>query len=290
MKLATLLLSALLVSTGFAEDKEPTSKLDIPYAEPGDPLQKLDIFAPSNAKNLPVIVWIHGGGWTVGDKKEIVEKPKALTQKGFVFVSINYRMLPAVTMGELIRDCAKATGWVGKHIAEYGGDPQRLFIAGHSAGAQLAAILCTDERYLKAEGVPFTSLKGCVPVDGDTYDIPIVIERATATRRAAGKPEPTFGHREKFGSKPELWADFSAVNHVEKGKNIPPFLLLHVNTDPSTTIQAHRLGIELTKAGIPAKVFGASDTNHNKLNDSLGLEGDPATKELYEFLDASLKR
>jgi acetyl esterase/lipase len=65
-------------------------------------------------------------------------------EKGFVFVSINYRLLPAVDMGTMIRDVAKALGWVHNHIADYGGDPKRLLVIGHSAGAQLAALICTD--------------------------------------------------------------------------------------------------------------------------------------------------
>jgi arylformamidase len=291
MKLLPFLLTAMLVSTVCADDKTLNAKRDIPYTkEAADPLQTLDVYAPANAKNLPVVVWIHGGGWQVGDKKSVDAKPQAFVDKGFVFVSVNYRLLPAVTMADIIHDVAKSVRWVHEHVAEYGGDPQRLFVMGHSAGAQLAALICTDERYLKAEGVPFSSLKGCVPVDGDTYDIPLVITSATEARKAAGKPEPKYGHREKFGGTPELWADYSAVNHVAKDKGIPPFLLLHVTTDPSTTAQAQRLGAELTKAGVSAKVFGANDTNHVKLDHDLGTEGDPATKELYAFLDGILKR
>jgi acetyl esterase/lipase len=291
MKLLHFLFAAMLVSTACADDQTLNVKRDVPYtAEAADPLQTLDVYAPANAKNLPVVVWIHGGGWQTGDKKSVNVKPQAFVDKGFVFVSVNYRLLPAVTMVDIIHDVAKSVRWVHEHVAESGGDPQRLFVMGHSAGAQLAALICTDERYLKAEGVPFSSLKGCVPVDGDTYDIPLVINMATEARKAAGKPEPKYGHREKFGGTPELWADYSAVNHVARDKGIPPFLLLHVTTDPSTTAQAQRLGAELSKAGVSAKLYGANDTNHVKLDHELGTEGDPATKELYAFVDGILKR
>src|SRR5439155_1236639 len=82
--------------------------------------------------------------------------------------------------GTLTRDVTRAVGWVHAHISEYGGDPKALFIMGHSAGAQLAALLCTDERYRKAEGVSLANVRGCVPVDGDTYDVPLMIETAAA--------------------------------------------------------------------------------------------------------------
>lgn len=289
MKLLLFLCCAALATAVPAAETDLKIDRDVSYATPADPLQKLDIFAPPNAKNLPVIVWIHGGGWQTGDKARIQDKPWIFPEKGFVFVSINYRLFPAVPMGEIIRDCAKATGWVHQHIAEHGGDPERLLIMGHSAGAQLAAILCTDERYLQAEGVPFTALKGCVPVDGDTYDVPAIIITAQTRRKAHGQPEPKYGHPEKFGT-PEQQHDYSAVYHVEKGKNIPPFLILHVADHPDTSAQAYRLFTVLKDAGFDPKIFGAKDTDHNKLNANLGVAHDPATKQLFEFLDAALKR
>lgn len=265
-------------------------KRDIPYVEKGDPRQMLDVYTPKGAKDLPVIVWIHGGGWQGGDKTDVQVKPKVLTEKGFVFVSVNYRLLPAVDMGTIVRDVAKGVRWAHDHAKEYGGDPKRLFIMGHSAGAQLAALLCTDDRYLKAEGLSLDLVKGCVPVDGDTYDVPAIIATAEARWKAHGLPPAKFGHREKFGNDPEKHKDFSAVTHVAKGKGIPPFLILHVAGHPDVTAQALRLGAALKDAGVPVTVFGARETTHNKLNADLGLPDDPATKALFAFLDAALKK
>ena len=93
-----------------------------------------------------------------------------------------------------------------------------------------------------------------------------------------------FGHREKFGNDLAKHRDFSAVTHVAKGKDIPPFLILHVADHPDTTAQAQRLGAVLKEAGIPATVFGAKETNHSKINADLGLPDDPATKALFEFV------
>src|SRR5215472_13060193 len=140
--LAPLLALFALVFTTRAQ----TVKHDIPYTDEKDDKRTLDIYSPTNAKNLPVVFWIHGGGWQSGDKSDVKLKPQWFMDKGFVFVS--------------------------DHIAEYGGDPKRILVGGHSAGAQLAAILCTDERYLKEQGISFDVLKACVPVDGDTYDVP----------------------------------------------------------------------------------------------------------------------
>jgi arylformamidase len=262
-------------------------KRDLPYGDAER--QVLDIHAPQDAKNLPVVFWIHGGGWQAGDKAGVAEKPKAFVERGFVFVSTNYRLLPKVEMETIFRDVAKSLGWVHKNIRQHGGDPDRLYVMGHSAGAQLAAILCVDDRYLKAEGVPFSALKGCVPVDGDTYDVPAIIETAETRLRVHGEPPPKNGHRQKFGHTPEKHRDYSAVTHVAKDKGIPPFLILYVADHPDTSAQARRFATVLKAAEIPAVAFGARDTNHGKLNDQLGVAGDLATQALDAFL-AGLKK
>lgn len=263
---------------------------DIPYADPPVERLVLDVYAPKDAKNLPVVFWIHGGGWQTGDKSQVKEKPKMFTERGFVFVSTNYRLLPKVEMETLFRDVAKSIGWVHKNIAAHGGDPTRIFVMGHSAGAQLAALMCTDDRYLKSEGVPFSALKGCVPVDGDTYDVPAMIETAETRLRVHGEPPPKNGHRQKFGHTPEKHKDYSAVTHVAKGKGIPPFLILYVADHPDVSAQARRLAKVLRESDVPAQAFGARGTNHNKLNDNLGLPDDPATKALDDFVAAALKK
>jgi acetyl esterase/lipase len=263
-------------------------KLDVPYGKLER--QTLDIHAPKDAKNLPVVFWIHGGGWQAGNKSMVQEKPKAFVERGFVFVSTNYRLLPAVEMESIFKDVAASIGWTYKNIAAHGGDPNRLFVMGHSAGAQLAALMCIDDRYLKAEGVPFTALQGCVPVDGDTYDVPAMIETAETRLRVHGEPPPKNGHRQKFGNDPAKHKDYSAVTHVAKGKGIPPFLILHVADHPDCTAQARRLAKVLKEADVPAQAFGAKDTNHTKLNDNLGTPGDPATKAVDEFVASVLKK
>jgi acetyl esterase/lipase len=288
--LSYLLVAFAYLSEARAQDPDPNVKRNIPYADPAQERQVLDVYSPQDAKNLPVVFWIHGGGWQGGDKADVQVKPRAFTNKGFVFVSTNYRLLPSVDMATIVRDVAKSIHWVHDHIADFGGDPKRLLIMGHSAGAQLAALICTDERYLKAEGLSLAITKACVPVDGDTYDVPAMIETAETRWRVHGLPRPKFGHREKFGDDPAKHRDFSAVTHVAKDKGIPPFFILHVAAHPDTSAQAVRLGNVLKDAGLPATVFAAKDTNHTKVNADLGNPDDPATKALFEFLDKALKK
>ena len=287
--LALLNLAQTRAQTAASAQTKLNVTRDLPYADPADPRQKVDIYAPEGAKHLPVVFWIHGGGWQAGDKSEVYGKPQAFMDKGFVFVSTNYRLLPSVDMATIVRDVAKSVRWVHDHIAEHGGDPKRILVMGHSAGAQLAALICIDDRYLKAEGLSLAIIKGCVPVDGDTYDVPAIIETAEARRRVHGQPQAKFGHREKFGNDPAKHRDYSAVTHVAKGKGIPPFLILHVADHPDTSAQAERLEAVLKDAGIPAKRFAAKETNHSKLNENLGLPDDPPTKALFEFVGEALK-
>jgi len=280
----------LVAVTFLSEAQAQDVKRNIPYADPAHERQVLDVYSPHDAKNLPVVFWIHGGGWEGGDKTDVQIKPQAFMAKGCLFVSANYRLLPNVDMATIVIDVAKAIHWVHDNIAEYGGDPKRLLIMGHSAGAQLSALICTDERYLKAEGLSLDIIKGCVPVDGDTYDVPAIIETAETRWRVHGLPRAKFGHREKFGNDPAKYRDFSTVTHVAKDKGIPPFLILHVAGHPDTTAQALRLGNVLRDAGLIATVFAAKETTHTRINADLGRPDDPATKVLFEFLDKALKK
>ena len=280
----TLLVATLALIAGDGIAQKLTANL--PYIKNGHQRHVLDVYTPEKpAEGLPVMFWLHGGGWQAGDKSDVALKPKVLTERGFVFVSSNYRLLPEVGMDELTADVVASLGWVYKNTARYGGDPNRIFIGGHSAGAQLAALLCTDDRLARKAGVPFEVLKGCIPVDGDTYDIPKIIMTTELRQAIYGGPMPTFGHRQKFGNDPQKHLDFSAVTHAAKGKGIPPFLLLYFAGNADTRAQAERLESVLKAVGVPAKAFGKRDTNHSRLNDDLGKPDDPATDELYQFLD-----
>jgi acetyl esterase/lipase len=291
-----LSLTAILIAVSIAFSSTAQAveiKRDIAYAESPDERQILDIYAPDDAKgkNLPVVFWIHGGGWQAGDKSDVALKPQFFVDRGFVFVSTNYRLYPHVDMATLIGDVAKSLGWVHKHIADYGGDPQRIVVGGHSAGAQLAAIVCTDHRYLKAEGVSFTALRGCIPVDGDTYWLPGIITVAEIRAHMHGFPQPgKSGHRAKFGNDPEKHIDFSAVTHCTKGKDIPAFLIMHVAGHPDTSAQARRFAAALEAAEVPVTLFPGKETTHSKLNNDIGVPDAPETAAVGKFVDQVLKK
>jgi arylformamidase len=289
MKTAIMLVLAATALAGHSQtggDVGQQVHHDIAYAEPKNERQMLDVYAPAEGKNRPVIFWIHGGGWQKGDKSEMHTKPQAFVEKGFVFATTNYRFIPHVTMQQIAGDVAKSIRWVHDHARQFGGDPETIFVMGWSAGAQLAALICTDDRYLKTEGLSLSIIKGCVPVDADTFYPALQIDTVEA-RPGAKRPS---SYRTKFpeGSDREL----SSVLYVAKDKGIPPFLILHIagNPESGTAIQALVLANALQVAGVPVQVVAAEGKTHNTLNSDLGVPEDKPTKAVFDFLDAILKK
>lgn len=280
MRILPSLLVLILAAPILAD--EPKVHRGIPYAEPKNERQMLDVYAAPNAKDQPVVLWIHGGGWRAGDRSSVQKKPQAFVDKGYVFVATNHRFFPTVTVKEMTGDIAKAIRWVHDHAKDYGGDPKSIFVMGHSSGAHLAALVCTDDRYLKAEGLPLSIIKGCVPVDVSVYDIPKRLKEGGAV--ATGTLTKTFGEQV------ESQKDYSPVAHVAKGKNIPPFLILHVADRPETKSQSNWFADKLKDAGISAKVVAAEGTNHGTINANLGLPKDRPTEEMWAFLAWALKK
>ena len=177
----------------------------------------------------------------------------------------------AMGLDHFIAHCASCHGETGKADTEKGkglgaADLTTREVQSKS-DAQLAGII--------SKGIPGTAM----PPFGKTHSA------AEIRQTVHGLPLPEFGHRVKFGNDPKKHIEFSAVTHVAKGKGIPPFLILHVAGHPDVTAQARRLGDVLKKAEVPVQVFGARETTHTKLNADLGIPDDPATKELFSFLD-----
>ena len=259
----------------------PKVQRGLAYAEPKNQRQMLDVYAPPQGKDHPVVVWIHGGGWRVGDKASVQKKAQAFVDKGFVLVAVNHRFYPNVTVKEMAGDIAKAIRWVHDHAAEQGGDPKAIFVMGHSSGAHLAALVCTDDRYLKAEGLSLAILKGCMPVDVSVYDIP---------KRLKEGGTGTAMFTKTFSENADAQRDYSPVTHIAKGKHIPPFLILHVADRLETKTQSHWLADKLKEAGIAVQVVAAEGTDHGTINTNLGKTGDRPTQEMWEFLQRSLKK
>lgn len=172
--LSLALLSPLTVLNGLARLSRYEATLDIPYA-PGA-RRALDVYVParSAAAPRPVVVFFYGGGWEEGDKGLYPFLAAALTGRGFVTVIPDYRVYPEVRFPAFIEDAALASRWVSQHIAEYGGDPNRVVLMGHSAGAQIAAMLTFNARYLETVGLePRRDVRGLVGLAGPYDFLPL---------------------------------------------------------------------------------------------------------------------
>lgn len=238
----------------------------------------LDVYAPPSGKDLPIVCWIHGGGWQVGNKERVDLKKEALNAKGIVLVSINYRLHPKTDYKGQAGDVAQAIRWISTHAKEFGGSPELIFVMGHSAGAHLAALVSTDERYLKKQGLTLRNIHGVILLDGAAYDIPRQIELAAL-------PRMKQMYETVFTKDQTTQRDASPIAHVEKGKSIPPFLILHIASRRDGRIQSESLAQAINDAGGHAEVISEPNKSHATINRELGQPGDLPTKHVFQFLD-----
>ena len=271
---------------------EPTATAELaetlnqPYgAAPGVDanLLALDIHAPKTAKGLPVVVYVHGGYWKAGDKSQTGHLPEFFCQRGFVFVSVNYRLAPAVKHPVIIQDVARAVAWVHDHVAEHGGDPSQIFLTGHSAGAQLVALLGTDATRLGEHGKPLSILRAVIPLDSAAMDIRSV----AANDRRADSP-----YRAAFGDDPADWADASPIVHAETTRPLPPFQIV-VAYGPALDNKksgVNAFAATLRKVGTRAEVVDASSLReHQSLITQFGTPGDRVSATVLEFIESVRK-
>jgi len=245
---------------------------DLPYVEgPGaDPVKhRLDLYLPPADGSFPTVVWIHGGAWKMGDRKMYGGLGRRFAGEGIGLAAISYRLSPAVRHPEHARDAARAFAWVRSRIAGYGGDPERLFLMGHSAGGHLAALLATDPRYLREAEVPPGALKGAIPMSG-VYLIPALPEDTRGILRFLP---------EAFGSDPDACRDASPVHHL--GTLSCPMLVV---TETKDTLRV-RPSMETLRAAVRARgipdveFFDAEDRDHLSIVVRLSAPGEDAVRD-----------
>ena len=176
---------------------------DVPYLQganyAGDK-DKLDLYLPEGRTNAPVIVSYYGNQLMGGDKSEDAFVGRRFAAAGFVTAVVNYRLTPVVSHPAHVQDAAASFAWVKRHIKEYGGDPDRVFIIGYSAGGYLAALLATDPRYLAAHKLSPRDIRGAVPVSAFYW----VERRGVAPDR----------DKRVWGTDEKVWVDASPAHHL----------------------------------------------------------------------------
>ncbi|ALM85790.1 alpha/beta hydrolase [Bordetella sp. N] len=228
------------------------SKTDTDLAYGPSPRQRLDIYAPIDARNAPVVVFFYGGNWRTGERADYRFVGDALATHGIVTVIADYRLYPEVAYPGFLQDAALATAWTYTHIARYGGNPGKLFVAGHSAGGYIAAMLALDPRWLAGVGMQTTQLAGLIGMAGPYDFLPI-------TGRDL---RPIFHY-------PDTPPDSQPINHVTAAA--PPALLVTGTAD--TTVDPVRntghLGQVLQGAGASVQVIRYPNVGHKLLIGSL---------------------
>ena len=262
---------------------------NIPYRTGGNPKHRLDLYVPSAAASAaargdssarwPVVVFIHGGGWTSGDKdlsvggfEPYANMARLLSSQGIGVALVGYRLIDAGAKGEgrpassvtpdgQVEDVAAATAWVRANAARYGADVERLFVMGHSAGGQLAARLALDPTWLRAAGAPDGSVCGAVMVSGaalDLTDVPSI--QGDYRYFAARFAPPGTVVAEAMPPTPAAWQrDASPATYATAAA--PPFRFFTASGEERTfRMQAERLRAALASVGVetpPVGTFGA---------------------------------
>lgn len=258
------------------------SKKDLAYGDHA--AQKLDLYIPLKRTDSPVMIYVHGGGWQKGDKRSVGEKSNFFTELGWIFITINYRLLPAGKHPCNVEDVGNAVAWVHENIGKYGGVADQIFLMGHSAGSHLVSLVSTDERHLKKYGKELNIIKGVIALDSNAYDVPELMKQKNHKFYAS-----------IFGENQTSQKDASPQYHVAKAKGIPPFLIFYssgigARKNPARRKAAISFQSTLKESRISAEAVDASDRNHREINARFGEAGDEkVTNKAKAFLLSILK-
>jgi acetyl esterase/lipase len=250
-------------------------------------LNSLDVWRPPagrrSCSDVPLVVWVHGGGWTEGDKTDDIEnKVRLFTDAGYAFASINYRLTndthdppkPQYPVHNV--DVADAVDWLIVHARDLGVDIGRITLLGYSAGGGIVAAITTDESYLGKYGLPLASVRCAASIDGEGYDVTY-----GATHN---DPHVHNSYVNIFGHDPAVWKTASPINHVAAGKGIPTYFV--AARGPEGRMYMHNEFIAaLRTAAVPVTVFDAQALQHDTVSTNIGAPGDATiTPALMDFL------
>lgn len=226
---------------GYTQEKEKVSN-------------QLNIYYPADTvAKKGVVVFIHGGSWSSGKKETYWWLGRNLARKGLVAVLINYGLAPDQQYAQMAADCAAAVTWVSKNIALYGGNPERLFLMGHSAGGHLAELINADPEYLKGAGYQ-VKIKGMILNDAFGLDMNEYLSKAD-------HDDNYYNFLRTFTENPEIWTKASPLNYVQQIKN-PHLIFYGEKTYPAIQIQSERIQKQLAAAQVPSSIYVIKGKKH----------------------------
>lgn len=249
-------------------------------ALPGVPANSvsLDIHAPAKACRAPVVMWVHGGGYQKGDKANgQADKIRLFNSKGWIFISVNYRLtvagdLDSAHFPDHYDDVAAGVSWVHRSIARWGGDPTKVALLGHSAGADIVSNVADNPRYLARTGLGLDALVCAGPLDTEGFD--------KAAADAAEKPQWV----EALGNDPNYVRETSATQVATAGTHVPPTIGVYRGTAGRQRIETAYLD-RLHALGVPATRIDARTLSHAEVTSRIGAPGDTVmTPPLVAFL------
>ena len=240
--------------------------------------------APADARRPPLIVFVHGGAWSMGSKANGTGQWKEahFLTRGYALASVDYRLVPFARVEDQASDVAKALRVLISRADALGFDPHRVVLMGHSAGAHLVALVSTDPAYLAQSGLSLSDITGTVDIDGAGYDVPEEI--------GAARPLLRHAYEQAFGTDPSRQRALSPVFHAA-APNVGHFLLLHVDRLDSAT-EADELAEALRQSGAKVQVNGFAGkglAGHMTINRRLGDPDYPATSVVDSWLDSLLR-
>jgi acetyl esterase/lipase len=225
--LASCAFGIVLCTSAGAQPSRVTVVRDVDYvptAEYADGKDRLDLYIPAGVTNAPVIFSIHGGVLLAGDRSEEAFVGQRFAAAGYLTVVISYRLSPDVSHPAHVQDAAAAFAWVKRNIRQHGGDPGRIVVIGHSAGAYLAMLLATDARYLAAHALAPRDIAALVPVSGFFW----------VEKPGVGPDRPPS----IWGTDRQAWIEASPAHHVRPG--LPPVLFIDTDGDEDWRQQQNR--------------------------------------------------
>lgn len=248
----------------------PATKAGLAYG--ADPRQVLDLWLPpakAPVMALPVLVYVHGGAWRLGDRRRVGAKAAWATAAGWAFASVEYRLTPQVRHPVHVQDVAAAVAWLVAHADEHGLDGRRLALLGHSAGAHLVCLLGADGERQKEAGIPPGTIRAVIGLDGAGYDIP--------THMSDANPRARTIYSDAFGDDPAIWREASPISHIAAGRTYPAFLLPYVAHREASGRVAESMVLRLREAGATATALPVKDSSHALINQRFGGADDAPT-------------
>ncbi len=238
-------------------------------ADLGSASPSLDIYAPADLSNAPVMVYVHGGAWVAGNKRAVHAKPAHFNGLGMVFVSVDYRLVPTVRVEDQLQDIDRALGWIASNIGRFGGNSREIWLMGHSAGAHLVTQATLAPGPQTRALIDAGALRGVIANDTRAYDIPRI------AKSAPGGTLPKLYAR-VFGPDPGRWTSLSPIYRITPGQTIPDFLVLHSGQGNAAQRAgfARDFAAALARNGVRVTLFDGRKYSHRQINTGIGTARD----------------